>query len=154
VPEPDQPTDSAGQPADGASSPPKSTRRSALDLLQSIGGAAGVLVGLAFVGGWLYWATYYSAFGLNPLVLDLSSSDVSVSPIWVVWRDLRSEQGAAPVVLLCALLLCGALGALFAHLYADRNPYWILPLLTLVVLSLGGALALGMYDAKLDAGCH
>jgi hypothetical protein len=147
---PDQPTENTGPPADAAPSPP----RSALDLLQSIGGAAGVLIGVAFIGGWLYWATYYSAFGLNPLVLDFSTSDVSVSPLWVIWRDLRSEQGAAPVVLLVALLLCAALGALFVHLYADRRPYAILPLLTLIVLMSSGALALGMYDAKLDSGCQ
>jgi hypothetical protein len=125
-----------------------------LELLKSVGGAAGVMTGVAFIDGWLYWATYYAAFGLNPLVLDFPTTVVSVSPLWVLARDLGTEQGVARAVIILVLMLCVGLGALFAHLYAHRQPFAVLSLICLAVLMSVGAVELGTNDARRDAGCQ
>jgi hypothetical protein len=70
-----------------------SSQTNPLELLKSLGAAAGVLTGHAFIYGWLYWATYYTAFGLNSLVLDLPFSVVSVSLAQVLVRDWKTESG-------------------------------------------------------------
>jgi hypothetical protein len=126
---------------------------SALEFLKSLSGAAGVLVGMAFVAGWLYWATYYTAFGLNPLVLDFPIAVVSVSPLQVIVRDLRSEQGGVVGVLILVLVVCIALGILFAHRLTYSHPYATVPLVVLAVVMSVSALALGAHDADLDSGC-
>src|SRR5580704_3210153 len=95
--------------------------RSALQYLQSISGAAGVLTALAFISGWLYWAVYYSAFGMNPLTLDFPFEVISVSPFWVLIRDAYTNEGASLVLLFLGLGACVTLGALFAYAYAHRH---------------------------------
>jgi hypothetical protein len=128
---------------------------SALELIKSIGGAAGFLTGLAFVNGWLYWAAYYEAFGLNPLVLDLSATTISVSPLWVVLRDLRSEYNSLfGAVLIVGTGVCIGLALLFGHWCADKRRYAIIPLICLAAIMSFGALELGLHDAELDAGCQ
>jgi hypothetical protein len=126
----------------------------ALEFLKSLSGSAGILVGMAFVGGWLYWATYYTAFGLNPLVLDFPIAVVSVSPLQVIVRDLRSEQGLVVGVLILVVIVCIALGILFAHWRTYSHPYATVPLVVLAVVMSVSALELGAHDAELDSGCQ
>src|SRR5215472_5771022 len=99
---------------------------SALDLLKSVAAVAGVLTGLAFINGWLYWATYYTAFGLNSLVLDLPFSVVSVSLVQVFVRDWKTESGLVKVVLALGIVAVIALTALFVRWYNHRHAAAIL----------------------------
>ncbi|HKE29546.1 MAG TPA: hypothetical protein VKB88_44655 [Bryobacteraceae bacterium] len=131
-----------------------STPTSALDLLKSLGAAAGVLTGLAFINGWLYWATYYTAFGLNSLVLDLSFSVVSVSPVQVLVRDWQSDPDPVRWFLFLGVLAGTILTVWFAHWYRQRHPG---ATVLAAILALGmsiGAWTLGRYDARLDSSCQ
>jgi hypothetical protein len=135
-----------------ASSQP-TTLLSALEPLKSFGGAAGVLTGLAFIDGWLYWATYYRAFGLSPLVLNFPFAVVSVSPVQVLVEDWKTEPGLHLVMIL-AFIAAITLAVLFVHWYRRGHP---VASLLLVVLALGiSACAwwLGVNDAQFDIGCH
>jgi hypothetical protein len=129
--------------------------RSALEFLKAISGAAGVLTALAFISGWLYWAIYYSAFGMNPLVMDFPVAVISVSPFWVLVRDaFTQEGGAATAGLVIVLMMCALLGSLFVYAYAHRRHYATVLLICMVILMTGGAVALGVHDARVDSGCH
>ena len=131
----------------------KQTESSALELLKSLGAAAGVLAGLAFINGWLYWATYYTAFGLNSLVLDLPFSVVSVSLVQVFVRDWKTESLLVKLILILGIGAVIALTALFVYWYKHRHRgATLLP----VVLVLGistGVMWLGFHDAAMDSGC-
>jgi hypothetical protein len=131
----------------------ESAQTSALELLKSLGAAAGVLTGLAFISGWLYWATYYTAFGLNSLVLDLPFSVVSVSLVQVFMRDWKTESGLVQWVLILGAAGGIALTVLFVRWYKHGHAgATLLP----VILALGicaGVWWLGFHDAGMDAGC-
>lgn len=135
--------------------------RGPVEILKSIGEIAGVLTGIAFITGWLYWSTYYSSFGLNPLELGFSVAVVSVSPIQVLLHDWKFAQVAGYWTLMAALggyiLLNIVLAVSFVHYRTSTHPRG--PLKARVIL---GALAAGMfmggyvlgrYDAGLDSGC-
>ncbi len=130
--------------------------RGAFEMLKSLGEAAGVLTGLAFIAGWLYWSTYYSAFGLNPLELDFSVAVISVSPIQVIVRDLQSEfhRPLVVAVLVLSMLMCTVLGLLFVHFrtagHAKRTR---LVFIALSAVMLSGGYLLGRHDSRLDASC-
>ena len=137
-----------GQKADGNSAP------SALEFLQSLGAATGVLTGLAFISGWLYWSTYYTAFGLNPLTLNIPFSVVSVSLIQVPARDWFSDPSPSmKVILPLAVLAIPVLTVLFAYWYKARH--WTATALAVIVplVMLLGSWFLGFHDAMLDLGC-
>ena len=131
----------------------KAAQTSALELLKSLGAVAGVLTGLAFIYGWLYWATYYTAFGLNSLVLDLPFSVVSVSLAQVLVRDWKTETSLVKAILTLVVLAGIALTALFVHWYKHRHTgATVLPIILVLGMSIG-AWWLGFHDAGLDAGC-
>jgi hypothetical protein len=131
-----------------------SSQTNALELLKSLGAAAGVLTGLAFVYGWLYWATYYTAFGLNSLVLDLPLSVVSVSLAQVLVRHWKTESGLVKTILILVVLAGIALTALFARWYKHRHAgATVRPKIMVLGISVG-AWWLGFHDAGLDAGCR
>src|SRR5271170_3899938 len=138
--------------------PPTSSRstkpHSVLDFLTSLSGSAGILTGMAFVAGWLYWATYYTALGLNPLVLDFPIAVVSVSPLQVIVRDFNSEHGIVVGIVIVVLIACAALGIFFAHLRSNGHPRATVPLVVLAVVMAASALGLGAHDADLDSGCQ
>jgi hypothetical protein len=130
---------------------------SPVEILKSIGEIAGVLTGLAFITGWLYWSTYYSAFGLNPLELNFSVAVVSVSPIQVALRDWQSAESAASWAVMGALIGYIVLAILFVHFRSGVHPRGqFRARALLVVLAVGmfaGGWMLGRYDARLDSGC-
>lgn len=136
-----------------AAAPPPAEPPSALRIVKSVGESAGVITGLAFISGWLYWATYYSAFGMNPLTLDFPVTVVSVSQLQVIIRDWKTESGLH-LVLVSLLLVCTALIVLFGLARARRHWSAAGPLLLLAVGIPAGTLALGLHDAELDAGCN
>jgi hypothetical protein len=127
---------------------------SALEPLKSIGGAAGVLTGLAFINGWLYWATYYTAFGMNSLVLNLPFAVVAVSPVQVLVRDLWTETYLVRAVLILAMAASIAMSVLFVHWYKHGHPGATAVLWVTVLGASAGAWLLGLHDAGLDAGCN
>jgi hypothetical protein len=132
---------------------PRTKRGSALELLKSLGEASGILTGMAFVGGWLYWSAYYSAFGLNPLLLDFPVAVVAVSPIQFLVRDSKTESGmAAPILII--LSACGALSILSRYLRMRGHPGSVPVMLSVALIMLGGAWRLGYHDADLDTGCN
>jgi len=125
----------------------------ALEFVKSLGGAAGILTGLAFINGWLYWATYYTAFGLNSLVLDLPFSVVSVSLVQVFVRDWKTESPLVKVILIFAVLANILLTVLFARWFRTHHRVAIaLPVVLVLSMSIG-AWWLGFHDAAVDAGC-
>jgi hypothetical protein len=128
-----------------------------IEILRSIAAIAGVLTGIAFIAGWLYWSTYYSAFGLNPLELDFSVAVVSVSPIQVILRDIKSLHSAASWVVIGALLLYAVLTVLYIRFRTGSHPRGqfrarVLVAMLAIGMFLGGWL-LGRFDAALDSGC-
>jgi hypothetical protein len=136
-----------------AASPPPAEPPSSLRILKSVGESAGVIAGLAFISGWLYWATYYAAFGLNPLVLDFAVAVVSVSQVQVVIRDWKTEP-SLHLVLVPVLVVCAAMIVLFGLARLRRHWSAAGPLLLLAAGIPAGTLALGLHDAELDAGCN
>ena len=130
-----------------------SAQTSALELLKSLGAAAGVLTGLAFIYGWLYWATYYTAFGLNSLVLDLPFSVVSVSLVQVLVRDWKTESGWVKGVLCLGVLGGILLTVWFVRWYKHRHVGAIVIPVFLVLAVSAGAWWLGFHDAGVDSGC-
>src|SRR5579863_7384437 len=98
---------------------PEPPPRGPVEILKSIGEVAGVLTGIAFITGWLYWSTYYSSFGLNPLELGFSVAVVSVSPIQVLLPDWKFGQVAGYWTLMAGLggyiLLNIVLAVSFVH---------------------------------------
>jgi len=130
--------------------------RGPVEILKSIGEVAGVLTGFAFVTGWLYWATYYSAFGLNPLELDFSVAVIAVSPIEVALRNWQSSSVASWIVVFALLGYVG-LAILFVRFRTGRHPhnqFYAGGLLAVLAIGMfAGGWALGRHDANIDAGC-
>jgi hypothetical protein len=132
-----------------------------VEILKSIGEVAGVLTGIAFITGWLYWSTYYSSFGLNPLELGFSVAVVSVSPIQVILRDWKFAQLSGYWIYMGALggymLLNVVLVLLFVRYRTSRHPRGPIKargtLLALAVGMFAGGYLLGRYDANVDSGC-
>jgi hypothetical protein len=135
--------------------------RGAVEILKSIGEVAGVLTGIAFITGWLYWSTYYAGFGVNPLELGFSVAVVSVSPIQVVLREWQFASAAGYKALMAALggymVLNIVLAAAFIHYRTSRQPHGPSKArVILTALALGmfaGAYILARYDANMDSGC-
>jgi len=133
-----------------------------VESLKSMGEIAGVLTGIAFITGWLYWSTYYSAFGLNPLELGFSVAVVSVSPIQVVLRDWRFAQFAHHWGVMTALGVYIAMNIVLAVLFVQfrtghhpRGPFRAKMMLGALAAGMfGGGYVLGLYDSGVDAGCN
>lgn len=149
------------QPAEQREAPsiaPEETSRTSaasgmFDLMKAVAEVATVVTGLSFICGWLYWSTYYSAFGLNPLELDFSAAVLSVSPIQVLVRDWQSERDAVSVALISAFVVGLLLTGLFIHFRVKgyRRAGTILLVIALGMCSL--AFKLARDDAALDLGC-
>ncbi len=141
--------------------PPESAPVGLMESLKSIGEIAGVLTGIAFITGWLYWSTYYSSFGLNPLELGFSVAVVSVSPIQVVLRDWQFAEYARHWGVMATLgvyvVLNIILAVSFVHFRTSRHPRGPfrarVMLGALAVGMFGGGYMLGRYDSGVDAGC-
>jgi hypothetical protein len=157
--EPDKP---AAPPAVGNDTAPDPPPNGLIDSLKSIGEIAGVLTGIAFITGWLYWSTYYSSFGLNPLELGFSVAVVSVSPVQVILRDWTFAQIARNwnmmAVLAGYMTLNIALAVLFVRHRASRHPHGTarsrVPLVLLALAMFVGGYVFGRYDALQDSGCN
>jgi len=138
-----------------ASKDPEKKGQNALDFLQSLGAATGVLAGLAFISGWLYWSTYYTAFGLNPLTLNLPFSVVSVSLIQVPVHDWLSDPSWVMKVILFLAVLVAIPGLTIWFAYWYKKGHWgaTAPAGILALGMLLGSWLLGSHDAMLDMGC-
>jgi len=130
------------------------TSGSMMDLFKAVGEAATVVTGLSFIGGWLYWSTYYSTFGLNALELDFSVAVLSVSPIQVLLRDWQSEGELIGTRLILAAIAGLLLTGFFVHfrLGGYRRAGAMLGLIAFGMC--WGAYGLGRHDGILDLGCH
>jgi len=131
--------------------PPDST--STLDVLKAVGEAATVVTGISFISGWLYWSTYYSTFGLNPLELDFSAAVLSVSPIQVVLRDWQSDHAFVARPLILASIVIVLLIGLFVHFRVSGYRRTGVMLLLIAIAMCAGAFHLGRHDGALDFGC-
>ena len=83
--------------AKGADSPPPEA--DPLALLKSIGEASAIFIGFTYLGGWCYFASYYSTFGLNSLELDLPPPVVSATDVYLMF------SAGWPLLVVFALLL-------------------------------------------------
>jgi hypothetical protein len=70
-----------------------------LAFLKSLGEASAVFVGFTYLGGWCYFAAYYSTFGLNSLELDLPLPVVSATDVYLMF------SARWPLLVVFALLL-------------------------------------------------
>jgi hypothetical protein len=150
------------QPAEQRQAPsiaPEETSRTPsaggiFDLMKAIGEVATVVTGLSFISGWLYWSTYYSTFGLNPLELDFSAAVLSVSPIQVLVRDWQSERDAVGLAIVSAFVVGLLLTGLFIHFRVNGYRRAGVVLLVIALGMCGLAFRLGRSDAMLDLGCN
>jgi hypothetical protein len=81
----------------------------ALGALKSIAEVGGVFVGLCFVGGWSFMASYYLSFGVNSSDLDFSVPATSAFAVHML-RNSGWPLSLAAVLLLCLALFSGRLG--------------------------------------------
>ena len=65
-------------------SDPSAAKDDSLAFLKSLAEVSAVFVGLTFIGGWSYLASYYRTFGLNALELDLSLPVVCTTSVYVL----------------------------------------------------------------------
>jgi hypothetical protein len=78
-----------------------------LGVLKPLAEAGAIFVALAFVTGWSYTASYYNAFGLNPLEIDVGVQVAAALALQVLY------QSTWPLLILAAvaaLLLAGGGG--------------------------------------------
>jgi hypothetical protein len=68
-------------------------------LLKALAEASAVFVAFTFIGGWSYLASCYSAFGLNPLELDVPVPVVCTTAIYVLF------DAKWPLIVVAALIL-------------------------------------------------
>ena len=125
-----------------------------LDALKALGEATGVVTGLAFVSGWLYWSTYYAAFGLNPMELEFPIAILSVSPIQVLWVDWYSERDIVAWPMGIGLVILTILMGFFVYLRMGHQRRALLMICVTAIAACAGAFKLGHHDAALDMGCE
>jgi hypothetical protein len=89
---------------------------SALILLKPLAEVASVFLALSFVAGWSYLSSYYNAFGLNPLELDISASVAAMFALHVIYQSVWP------------LIIVGIFTALliFGRRYSPSGA-WVLP---------------------------
>jgi hypothetical protein len=115
---------------------------SPFSFLKLIAEAAAVFIGLTFVSGWSYLASYYKTFGLNPIELDVSVPVVTTIALHMLFDSVWP-------VLIAAVLL-----AVIAA--ARRFPWWHvnqrgLILSVLIVISFCAA-GTGLFRGRAEAG--
>jgi hypothetical protein len=102
-----------------------------LALLKALVEASAVFVAFTFIDGWSYLASYYSAFGLNPLELDFPIPVVCTTAIYVLFNEKW------PLIVVVVLLLAwGVLSLRFPRLSRSVGAT-VLGLLLLTVSAAG-----------------
>jgi hypothetical protein len=102
-----------------------------LALLKAIAEASAIFVAFTFIGGWSYLASYYSAFGLNALELDVPIAVVSTTAVYVLF------DAKWPLAIVVALIVSwGFLADRFGRLYRSIG-VTVLALLLLVISTAG-----------------
>jgi hypothetical protein len=74
----------AEPPAQPSPPAPLTSSEDAFSALKALAEIGGLMLALAFVAGWSYMASYYTAFGLNPLELDFSVASTSAFAVHVL----------------------------------------------------------------------
>jgi len=131
----------------------KPDKTTLLEVLQALGEAAGVVTGLAFISGWLYWSTYYANLGLNPLELDFPIAILSVTPLQVLWFDLQSERDVVLWPMVIAFVVGCVLMGFFVYFRMSKRRRASLMLCLSAIFACAGAFKLGHHDAALDLSC-
>ncbi len=70
-----------------------------LAFLKSLGEASAIFIGFSYLGGWCYFASYYSTFGLNSLELDLPLPVICATDVYLMF------SAGWPLIIVFALLL-------------------------------------------------
>ena len=116
-----------------------------LSFLKLIAEASAVFVGITFVAGWSYLASYYKTFGLNPVELDIPVPVVSTIALHMLY------DAVWPLPLLALLL---AAFAVIAHRVVRGNQGWggwvVAALILSVFLFASAALFRGRHNANID----
>lgn len=114
-------------------------------LLKSIAEASAVFVGLTFVAGWTYLASYYKTFGLNPMELDVSVPVVAAVAIHMLYNS----EWPLPFLAI-AISTIAAATQHFARMTPARR-WWLIPaLILLTFVAAAAALVRGRQNANSD----
>jgi hypothetical protein len=70
-----------------------------LAFLKSLGEASAIFIGFTYLGGWCYFASFYSTFGLNSLELNLPLPVVCATDVYLMF------SAGWPLLIVFALLL-------------------------------------------------
>lgn len=97
-----------GRDSDNEGSDSASAGEVSLAFLKSLAEASAVFIGLTFIGGWSYLASYYSTFGLNVLELDVPLPVVCTTAVYVLF------SGGWPLLVVVALVVALSLGWIFS----------------------------------------
>lgn len=114
-------------------------------VLKSIAEVSAVFVGLTFVVGWSYLASYYRTFGLNPVELDIPIPVVATIALHVLYSSVWPLPTVAVAI--------AALAAAAHRLSRSRgnHGWWaVATLILLIFFSATAALIRGRQNANLD----
>lgn len=113
--------------------------------LKLIAEASAVIVGLSFVAGWSYLASYYRTFGLNPIELDIPVPVAGTMALHVLYDSVWP----LPTVAVAIAVLVAA-----AHHFSSvrvTHRWWVVAGLILCTFcSATAALMRGRHNANLD----
>jgi|SRR5579872_187519 len=107
-----------------------------LEVLKSLAEVSAVFVGLTYIGGWSYVSSYYTAFGLNALELDLPLPLVCTTSLYVLFSAVW------PLIAIAAIVGIG----FWLH-YFLRHLRRILTVIILALLLITAAVA-GLSDGR------
>jgi len=74
-----------GQNSESKGSGSSAVGEDSFAFLKSLTEVSSVFVGFTFIGGWIYLASYYSTFGLNPLELDSPVPVVCATAVYILY---------------------------------------------------------------------
>lgn len=113
--------------------------------LKLIAEASAVVVGLSFVAGWSYLASYYRTFGVNPIDLDVPVPVTATMALHMLYDSVW------PLPLMAVVI---AVFVAAAHHYTSlraSHRWWVIAVLVLFMFcSATAALIRGRHNANLD----
>ena len=111
----------------------EATGEDTFSFLKLIAEASAVFIGVMFVAGWSYLASYYKTFGLNPMELDIPVPVVATIALHMLY------DSKWPLPLLAAILAALAIGAHRFTIWRGRGRGWVAAALILILFCCAAA---------------